>query len=55
MFAQIDDDVPQFMRIRSGRENTVLGTLELGGRDHFHRFGDLLGIFDGSNLPSQTL
>ena len=54
-FRKMTHDVPKLMRVRAGRENAVLGPLELGRRDHFHGFGDFLGIFYGSDLPSQAL
>ena len=54
-FRKMPHHVPKLMGVRPGRENAVLGPLELGRRDHFHGFRDFLGIFDGSDLPSETL
>jgi hypothetical protein len=36
-------------------KNPVLRAFQLGRRDHFHRFGDLLGFLDGVDLPSNGL
>ena len=54
-FRQVPHHVPKLMRVRPGRENAVLGPLQLGRRDHFHRLRDFLCILDGSDLPSEAL
>jgi len=55
MFAQIGDYSTKFMGIGSGRQDPVLRTLEFGRGDHLHRFRNLLGIFNGSDFPSEVL
>src|SRR5574338_680201 len=53
--AQGSNRIPHLVRVGSGGENTVLRTLELRRSDHFHRFGDLLGLLDGIDLPPDGL
>ena len=35
-----------------GRNNSILRTLELRRRDHFHGLGDLLRVFNRLNTPA---
>jgi len=49
--AQRANGIPHFVRVRAGGENAVLHALQLGRRDHLHRFRDLLGFLDGIDFP----
>jgi hypothetical protein len=47
--------VPHLQGVWSCRKNAVLRALQLGRRDHLHRFRDLLSFFDGIDFPSDGL
>jgi hypothetical protein len=43
---QPGEDLPEFGGVGTGGHDGVLGSPQLGGGDHFHRFGDLPGVLD---------
>jgi hypothetical protein len=53
--AQIPQHVAHLMCIRPRGQDAVLGPFELGRRDHFHGFGDLLRILNCTDFPAKTL
>jgi hypothetical protein len=52
---EIAEHPTHFMSVGPRSQNTVLRTLQLRGRDHFHGLGDLLRIFEGGNFPPERL
>ncbi len=46
----MSNHVAHFLRIRPSLLHTLLGPAHFTGRDHFHRFGDLLSILDTLDL-----
>ena len=46
----MSDHVAHFLRIGPGLVHAFLSTAHFAGRDHFHRFGDLLSILDTLDL-----
>jgi hypothetical protein len=45
------DHRPQMLCVGPGRHHPFLGFTKLGGRDHFHGFGDFLSAFDAGDAP----
>src|SRR5205807_8964877 len=39
---------------RTGVDDAILRALQLRGRDHLHRFGDLLRVLDRLNAPANV-
>jgi hypothetical protein len=44
-----------FMSVGPRSQNTVLRTLELRGRDHFHGLRNFLRILEGGDFPPERL
>ena len=45
----------EFFSIGPGRDSSLLCSTQLGRRDHFHGFGDLLRVLDRSNALTDGL
>lgn len=53
--AEIPDRIPHLEGVGSSGQNAVLRAFQFRRRDHFHRFRDFLGFFNGVDLPPDGL
>ena len=51
---QSTENLNHLISKRAGRNNSILRTLELRGRDHFHGLGDLLRVLNRLNAPANV-